>query len=802
MAYSAHKSAIPPPSPSPYSRLPTPANSHFNRPHNSRSVSSSAYGSLHPSPSRPTLQPHHNSYDSFAPQPCPTPTPTSTSTPKPSGFGLQRSASTVHSGHKRQNSIAEKAKMFERLDDGIMRSPSVSAGPGYGSSASNLRIPNTTKRDHLASVTSPTSHRTSSRPSSYVESGNHQEFFGDVKSQMSGLRRPSQPLNVMPDSLGSRQTQEYDSQAGLVTQASPAPMRKSLGLLSEPSPVPPQPKENIRMDDSQLMPPPPSLIRQFSASSTAHQNPVTVEAPVQAPFKPPTPTPPSQVPTPSPRKGTHIRAQSHVVGPTSKLPPRATSTRPMDPRPTPTVGKKVMGPPRPPSTLHSIPSARPRAVSHNAAETRRIATPANDLPLPKGSRHASGRIIAPPRPTSTRPNEPVPSPASTRRPTVSGSRPRPPSSHIAAPPSGVSSRGSDTESSMRSESVASTTSNTSSVRSDLTTRPKTAGRTTIAHKPVQEPTSPVRGHKKTASTLVSAKPSKPSFNTFKVEYQPAVLAPKPSMASLLQQHPQPTTSSVQSTEALRAQTRLLQLAILHAKSFNSTTALKTTAHDKLYQRFSGIRDRSLLVADAHRREQELVDLHSLSLVLKKSAMLNTGSGNPKDKLSSSPEEAIQLLSEHLSKVLGWFAEGQYEGEFTRMTRIFEEWVSLPDEHEKKIDGLGIEYSRDVLRVKRKMEMALRGLEGWMVLVVDGERAEEVEGTLGLKSSLGRVLSVAVGRLKVGLEELAAIQTIEKTVVAALRKELKNKVRDLFEARKEIDLVRQKKSLAAWTPAWS
>ncbi|KAK6351592.1 hypothetical protein TWF718_004749 [Orbilia javanica] len=801
MAYSAQKSAIPPPSPSPYSRLPTPANSHFNRPHNSRSVSSSAYGSLHPSPSRPTLQPHSNPYDSFAPQPCPTPTPTSTS--KSPGFGLHRSASTVHSSHKRQSSIAEKAKMFERVDDGMMRSPSVSAGPRYGAGATNLKIPSGTKQDHLASIASPTSHRASSRPSSYIESSNNQDFFGDVKNQISGLRRPSQSHNILPDGLGGCQIQEYDSQASLVRQASPVPMRKSLGLLSEPSLVPPQPKENIRMDDSQLMPPPPSLIRQFSASSTAHQAPVTVvEAPVQAPLKPPTPTPPSQVPTPSPRKGTHIRAQSHVVGPASKLLPRATSTRPMDPRPAPTVGKKVMGPPRPPSTLHSVPSARPRAVSHNAAETRRIATPANDLPLPKGSRHASGRIIAPPRPTSTRPNEPVPSSAAMRRPTVSGNRPRPPSSHIAAPPSGISSKGSDTETSIRSESVASTTSNTSSVRSDLTTRPKTANRTTTTHKAVPEPQSPVRGHKKTASTMVSTKPHKPSFNTFKVEYQPAVLAPKPSMASLLHQQPQPTASSVQSTEALHAQTRLLQLALLHAKSFNSTAALKTSAHDKLYKRFSSIRDRSLSVADSHRREQELVDLHSLSLVLKKSAMLNTGSGNPKDKISGSPEEAIQLLSEHLSKVLGWFAEGQYEGEYTRMTRIFEEWISLPDEHEKKIDGLGVEYARDALRVKRKMEMALRGLEGWVVLVVDGEQSEAGEEPLGLKSSLGRILSVAVGRLRAGLEELAAIQTVEKTVVTTLRKGLKKQVSELVEARKEVDLMKQKKDLASWTPAWS
>ncbi|KAK6537004.1 hypothetical protein TWF281_001208 [Arthrobotrys megalospora] len=797
MAYSAQKSAIPPPSPSPYSRLPTPSNSsHFNRPHNSRSVSSSAYGSLHPSPSRPTLQPHASSYDSFAPQPCPTPTSTS----KSPGFGLQRSASTVHSGHKRQSSIAEKAKMFERLDDGMMRSPGAPAGPVYGAGASNLRIPSGTKREPLANVTSPTSHRIPSRPSSYVESGNNQELFGEVKNQISGLRRPSQPLNILPDGLGSRQTQDYDSQAGLVSQASPAPMRKSLGLLSEPSPVPPQPKENIRKDDSQLMPPPPSLIRQFSVSSAAHQGPVAIETPVQAPLKPP--TPPSQVPTPSPRKGTHIRAQSHIVGPSSKLPPRATSTRPMDPRPTSTVGKKVTGPPRPPSTLHAIPSARPRAVSHNAAETRRIATPANDLPLPKGSRHASGRIIAPPRPTSTRPNEPVPTSASMRRPTVSGNRPRPPSSHIAAPPSGLSSKGSDTESSMRSESVASTTSNTSSVRSDLTTRPKTAGRTTAAHKPVQEPSSPVRGHKKTTSTMASTKPSRPNFNTFKVEYQQAALVPKPSMASLIHQQPHPTTPAVPSAETLHAQTRLLQLALLHAKSFNSTTALKKSAHDKLYKRFSGIRDKSLSVADSHRREQELVDLHALSLVLKKPAMLSTSSSNPKDRLSSGPEEAIQQLSEQLSKVLGWFTEGQYEGEYTRMARIFEEWVSLPDDHEKKVDGLGIEYARDILRVKRKMEMALRSLEGWVVLMADGEKGDDEEETLRLKSSLRRVLSVAVGRLKVGLEELAAIQTIEKTVVTALRKDLKKQVGELVEARKEVDLVQQKKDLAAWAPAWS
>ncbi|KAF3903780.1 hypothetical protein ABW20_dc0108058 [Dactylellina cionopaga] len=794
MAYSAQKSALlpPAPSPSPYSRLPTPASSQFGRPHNSRSVSTATYGSSHPSPGRPSLPHQASSYDSFAPQPCPSP-----AVSKIPGFGLQRSGSTVNSSHRRQSSIVEKAKLFERFDDGLMRSPSKAKGFGYN----NPRVPGGIKQDTLPTLdaSSPAALRTHSRPISYVDTSSVQEQFGDIKHQVTGLRRPSQPLNVA-DGLGKHQTQEYES------QASPASMRKPLGLLSETSPISTYMNDSVRKNDSQLMPPPPpSLLRRLSASSSSAPPPITLELPIQAPQKPL--SPPPQVPTPSPRKGTHVRAQSHVVTQTSKLPPRTSSTRPTDSRPTSTVGRKVTGPPRPPSTLHAIPSARPRAVSHNNIEPRRIATPANDLALPKGSRQTTGRTIAPPRSTTTRTAEPIaPSSASMRRPPATLSRPRP-SSSTSGPSTGSASKGSDTESSIRSESVASTTSNTSSARSDLTTRPKAAGRVNTIAKPIQDPisprkSSPVRGHRKAASIISSAKPSKPNFNTYKVEYQHATPTAKPPTAAIINPPTSAATHTSQPADTIHAQTKLLQLALLHARSFNSTAALKKSAQNQLYKRFSEVRNRNASVAESYRREQRLVDLDALSLVLKQPVVSAFGTGNLKDKLSGSPEEAIQLLSEQLSKVLGWFAGGQYEGEYTRVVRIFDEWLSLPDEHEKKVDGLGIEYARDILRVKRKMDMALRGLEGWVSLVVEGELGDDGYEGSTLKNSLGRLLSVAVGHLKAGLEELNAIQRIETTVVSTTRKDLRKKLDEVMDNRKEAGPMQQKKDLAAWEPVWA
>ncbi|EPS43914.1 hypothetical protein H072_2102 [Dactylellina haptotyla CBS 200.50] len=789
MAYSAHKSAIPPPSPSPYSRLPTPASS---RPHASRSASTSVYGSSHRSPSRPAMPHHASSYDSFAPQPCPSPSPS-----KIPGFGLHRPGSTLQSPHKRQVSVAEKAKVFERPDDAMMRSVSTSRGLGYNGSRGTVG----SRRESFTSsdAASSAALRTPSRPGSYVDNGVDREPFNDVKSQLSSLRRPSQSLSIPSGGLGK---QEYGN------QASPAPMRKSLGLLGEQSPALQQTKDVSRMDDSQLMPPPPpSLLRQLSSTSTTMTPPVTLESPMSAPQKPP--TPPPQVPTPSPRKGTHIRAQSHVIA--SKPPPRTNSTRPVDPRPTSTAGRKVTGPVRPASTLHDVPSARPRAVSHNAVshnaiEPRRMATPANDLSLPKGARQTVGRAIAPPRSTSTRPTEPVAtSSASTRRSTITNNRIRPTSSHMPPPPVPISSsRGSDTESSLRSESVASTTSNTSSARSDVTTRPKTAVKPTTASRSPQEPssprkTSPIRGHRKVTSTMAAAKPSKPSFNSYKVDYPPVAPVPKPTSASIIHQSSGSAAPS-HPTDVAHAQTKLLQLAILHARSFDSTTALTDSARNALYKRFSIIRDKNAAVAESYHREQELVDLHALSLIMKRSPASNFTS--LKDKLSSSPEESIQLLSEQLSKVLGWFAEGQYEGEYIRMIRIFEEWASLPEDNEKKIDGLGADYTRDILRVKRKMEMAVRSLEGWMGLVVDGEKDEDGEERGGLTSSLRRLLTVAVGRLRAALEELTVIQNIEKLVVTTIRKELRKKLGEVMDTRKEVDLSQQKKDLAAWQPVWA
>ncbi|KAF3910093.1 hypothetical protein AA313_de0202431 [Arthrobotrys entomopaga] len=788
MAYSAHKSAIPPPSPSPYSRLPTPASSHVGRPIPSRSISTSVYGSSHPSPSRPSLSHQGSSYDSFAPQPCPSPSPT-----KIPGFGPQRSSSTVQSSHKRQSSVSDKSRALDRSDDGLMRAPSTnSVGYGYN----NSRVPGNIRRDSLAAADAASSAalRTPSRSISQFDHPSEREMTSNSRAQLSNLRRPSQLVNLAPEG------REKYSSNGYENQASPATIRKSLGLLGEPSSGL-LPLNNIsRRDDAQLMPPPPpSLIRQLSsASSAVPHSPVTLEASTQS-LKPP--TPPPQIPTPSPRKGVHIRAQSHVIA--SKPPPRTSSTRPVDPRPTSTVGRKVTGPARPASTLHDIPSARPRAVSHNAVDPRKIVTPANDLVLPKGTRQATGRNVAPPRPTSSRPNEPVvpSSAASTRRPTITSNRARPPSSHMPPPPVPIvsSSKGSDTESSIRSESAASTTSNNSSARSDTTTRPRTSGRAAAAP-PSPNRTSPVRSHKKAISSIAASKPSRPSFNTFKVEYQQAPSVPKPTTASLIHQSQSSSTSASQSSETIHAQTKLLQLAILHAGSFDSSAALKSSARDKLYQRFSEIRDRNAAVAESHRREQELVDLYALSLVLKKSATSSLSS--LKDKLSNSPEENIQLLSEQLSKVLGWFSQGQYEGEYTRMIRTFEEWVSLPDDHERKVDGLGAEFARDIIRIKRKMEMAVRSLEGWMGLVVDGEKSQDGSDTARLKSSLGRLLTIAVGRLRAGLEELHVIQSIEKMVVTTMRKDLRKKLFEVMESRKEIDLGQQKKELAAWQPVWA
>ncbi|KAK6355313.1 hypothetical protein TWF696_004423 [Orbilia brochopaga] len=773
-SYSTQKSAIPPPSPSPYSRLPTPSNSHhFGRPSASRPIST-VYGSSHPSPSRTSLPSQASSYDSFAPQPCPSPSPT-----KIPGFGLQRANSTVSSSHRRQSSIAEKAKVFERADDGLARSHSTANAAGSGISRG------------IGSIRRGTLGSTPSRPSSYIDNGNDRDMFSDMKSPSAGLRRPS-----LASGGPSRHHYEEENPAS-------TPTRKSLGLLSEASPAPIQQRETRRREDSQLMPPPPApLIRQFSSGSPT---PVTLDPPVlQATIKPPSPLP--QAPTPSPRKGTHTRAQSHGVALSSKSSRAGTSTRPADPRPTSTVAKKVAAPGRPSSTVNATSAARPRAVSHNAAETRRLATPANDVPLPRGSLTANGRTVAPPRPTSTRPNEPVASnTVGSRRPPPLISRSRPTSSHITIPVAPTSARGSDTESSMRSESVASSTSNASSVRSDATTRPKQGG-LSAGHKTTRDPpsprkSSPVRGHKKNMST--AAKTSRPNFNTYKQEYQQAPPMPKPTTASLMHASSSHVASAAPSTDTLHAQTRLLQLAMLHSQSFGTTAALRQSAQTKLYKRFSQVRDKNAVVHQSYRREQELVDLQAMSLVLKKHSGSNLSAANWKNKLSGNPEEAIQLLSEQLSKVLAWFTEEPYEGEYTSMIRVFEQWISLPDGHERKIDGLGSEFGRDILKMRRKMEMALGGLEGWVVLVADSEKDDgSDEGVVGLRSSLGRVLNVAVGRLKAGLEELNAIQAIERTVVTTSRKDMRKTLVEVMEDRRGADLVQQKRELAAWEPVWA
>lgn len=256
--------------------------------------------------------------------------------------------------------------------------------------------------------------------------------------------------------------------------------------------------------------------------------------------------------------------------------------------------------------------------------------------------------------------------------------------------------------------------------------------------------------------------AKPSFNNFKVEYPTGASTPKPATTTILQSASSTASTSTQTpTSTLHAQTRLLQLSVLHSKSFDAMSSLVKSAETQLKERYRLVHNQSIQLHKDLHHEQELLDLKGLEV-----ALLPLSSST----LAYRPnfEESIRSFSEAVTKLERLFTTSPTPGEYNRLILQFEDW--LTNKAQDHVDGIGVEFNREITRVRRKLDTGWRALEGWERLLT----GDEVRN-----SSISMVVRTLSEMAKRGMEELVMLQSMEKRIVTCAREELKRMVDEIM-----------------------
>jgi hypothetical protein len=161
-------------------------------------------------------------------------------------------------------------------------------------------------------------------------------------------------------------------------------------------------------------------------------------------------------------------------------------------------------------------------------------------------------------------------------------------------------------------------------------------------------------------------------------------------------------------------------------------------------------------------------LDSLALVV------NTGSTIPTKRRQTirSPEELVQAFSEGIKRT-----DALKTGEFRKLSATFGEWISGYNSsatgREKWVDGIGENWRYDCDTVERKLQSALKGIEG----------VRELFGTLGdddaVKTTVQRVAegyALLAGGM---LEEVEIMRKMECEVVMKERRTLRARVENIM-----------------------
>lgn len=316
--------------------------------------------------------------------------------------------------------------------------------------------------------------------------------------------------------------------------------------------------------------------------------------------------------------------------------------------------------------------------------------------------------------------------------------------------------------------------------------PTSSATASVARRPVSGsiPAAPAKAHRRSASTVSTASitpssNSRPGTATKNNTTPPAGNSKRPPFSSFNQEYPQPAPSGPSprsrilpppplDTQTIHQQTQLLQLLTLHSSSGQVYQELIASATTTLKSRFEQLSARHYDVRETSIKRQNRANLDSLALVV------NTGSSIPTKRRQTirSPEELVQAFSEGIKRT-----DALKTGEFRKLSTTFGEWISGYNSsatgREKWVDGIGENWRYDCDTVERKLQSAVKGIEG----------VRELLETLGdddaVKTTVQRVAEGYVLLAGGMLEEVEMMRKMECEVVLKERRTLGARVENIM-----------------------
>ncbi|RPA90454.1 hypothetical protein L873DRAFT_1821046 [Choiromyces venosus 120613-1] len=320
----------------------------------------------------------------------------------------------------------------------------------------------------------------------------------------------------------------------------------------------------------------------------------------------------------------------------------------------------------------------------------------------------------------------------------------------------------------------------------LGVEPVSSATASVARRPTTGavPVVPVKAHRRSASTVSTASvtpssSSRPGTATKNNTTPPGANSKRPPFSSFNQEYPQPAPSGPSprsriipppplDTQTIHQQTQLLQLLTLHSSSGQVYQELITSATTILKSRFEQLSARHYDVRETSIKRQNRANLDSLALVV------NTGATVPTKRRQTikSPEELVQAFSEGIKRT-----DALKTGEFRKLSTTFGEWISGYNSsatgREKWVDGIGENWRYDCDTVERKLQSAVKGIEG----------VRELFGMLGdddaVKTTVQRVAEGYVLLAGGMLEEVEMMRKMECEVVMKERRTLRVRVENIM-----------------------
>lgn len=280
-----------------------------------------------------------------------------------------------------------------------------------------------------------------------------------------------------------------------------------------------------------------------------------------------------------------------------------------------------------------------------------------------------------------------------------------------------------------------------------TTGPATAGarvRRSQTSSPDEKPGAPGQAHPRL----------RPAFSTLQQHYSPAKsLAPKP-LTSTYFAPPSPSklpANVAASAETSKLQAELLQLHLLHRDSADVDTQWRSSAKQKLGERFS-----KLAVANGEVNDRERAEVERENVIALRGWAISGGL-----------EEKIQALDGIMS---GLWTMGEAGGRYARVIRRFERWIDHMGEVEDARRGGLLLQDQDVIFIgeldatwKDECAGLRRRLDGWKRQLQDIRLPANNEGEDG--SSLGKMIDGSRSLIHDMLEELNMMEEIEQEALA-------------------------------------